>query len=103
MSKVLKKDISVVLSGEGADELFGGYGRVQRSPMDWKKIAFVRQILSPSFANMMGTKAKKHSLISLLNIDSHMMHFFMFTTGCHFKKNGVYLPKKLLKFWRTIK
>lgn len=31
MSRVLKQDITVVLSGEGADELFCGYGRIFRA------------------------------------------------------------------------
>jgi len=35
MSKELKKTITVVLSGEGADELMGGYGRIFRSPFDY--------------------------------------------------------------------
>ena len=34
LSKEMKKKISVVLSGEGADEFFGGYSRVQGSPFD---------------------------------------------------------------------
>lgn len=36
MSKVLKEKITVVLSGEGADELMGGYGRIFRSPFDYE-------------------------------------------------------------------
>lgn len=35
MSKELKKGITVVLSGEGADELMGGYGRIFRAPFDF--------------------------------------------------------------------
>jgi len=76
MSVELKKDITVVLSGEGADELFGGYGRVQRSPLDWKKISFARKILTPSIANLLAKNAKKGSVISLLGLESHMEHFF---------------------------
>jgi len=35
MSTKLKEKITVVLSGEGADELMGGYGRIFRSPLDF--------------------------------------------------------------------
>ncbi len=36
MSAKLKEKITVVLSGEGADELMGGYGRIFRSPFDFE-------------------------------------------------------------------
>ena len=36
MSSKLKEKITVVLSGEGADELMGGYGRIYRAPFDYE-------------------------------------------------------------------
>lgn len=36
MSRKLKENITVVLSGEGADELMGGYGRIFRLPFDFE-------------------------------------------------------------------
>ncbi len=36
MSEELRKSITVVLSGEGADELLGGYGRIFRAPFDYQ-------------------------------------------------------------------
>lgn len=40
MSKELKTLITVVLSGEGADELMGGYGKIYRSPFDYENMDF---------------------------------------------------------------
>src|SRR3989338_1606942 len=77
MSRELKKHVTVVLSGEGADELFGGYGRVQRSPMDFKKISFVqkmapKRLWKPLF-KMMGAADQ---LENWLKVKDHASHFF---------------------------
>lgn len=39
LSRELRKQVTVVLSGEGADELLGGYGRIFRSAFDVQRIA----------------------------------------------------------------
>jgi asparagine synthase (glutamine-hydrolysing) len=77
LSAHMKKDVSVALSGEGADELFGGYGRVQRSPMDWKKVAFARSLLGGRLSNWIADRPGiKDTAFSWLRFESQMEHFF---------------------------
>ena len=38
LTRMLREDVTVVLSGEGADELFAGYGRMFRSPDDLARL-----------------------------------------------------------------
>lgn len=52
MSKELKKYITVVLSGEGADELMGGYGRIFRSAYDYKNHPGIANSFYDYFINL---------------------------------------------------
>ena len=72
--KELKKHTTVVISGEGADELFGGYGRVQKSPMDFKKILFLKKYFSKDVYNKLSSIFGLHG--NLEEIESHQDFFF---------------------------
>jgi len=73
----LKKHTTVVISGEGADELFAGYGRVQGSPMDFKKIDYVRKMF-PTFLHrpLLKILGAGKNIDSWLAVKGSMDHFF---------------------------
>ena len=71
MSKTLKKDITVVLSGEGADELFGGYGRIFRSAYDFERIKSNEYSTNAILRKNLETKYRQ---INFSNIHEHFLH-----------------------------
>lgn len=74
----MKHDVTVALSGDGADELFGGYGRVMRSPLDWKKIGALRKILPADAVERIisGRGPSQTSVLANLDVRSHLEHFY---------------------------
>ena len=62
MSKILKKDITVVLSGEGADEIFSGYGRLFRSPFDYYRLKIIPYFIRKLFFKSLVKKYDKKNL-----------------------------------------
>lgn len=74
MSKELKKKVTVVLSGEGADEIFGGYGRLFRSADDYQKLKSGRDKLSETFLN------KYPETVCLDSELEHFLHLYRYTS-----------------------
>lgn len=73
--KKIKKYTKVVMSGEGADELFGGYGRVQSSGFDFKKIVFIKKYLPKSLQGL-ALKIAGSSNYNWQDYKSQLDHFF---------------------------
>jgi asparagine synthase (glutamine-hydrolysing) len=82
MSQELKKHITVVLSGEGADEIFGGYGRIFRSPYDYERFKELE----------LGDYSDNEKIIFLKNFrekynsntfDSELEHFYSLYSYCN--------------------
>ena len=63
------------MSGEGADELFGGYGRVQSSAFDYKKIKFVRNKLPKISHKFLYYILGGRGDFKWINYNNHKDHF----------------------------
>lgn len=80
MSQELKKHITVVLSGEGADEIFGGYGRIFRAADDYEKLKAYRSG-APTSTALKNALDKKYSDLHRLDELSHFLHLYQYTNS----------------------
>ena len=76
LSKEIRRHVKVALSGDGADELFGGYGRVMRSGFDWKKIEFLRRMSGGAVAGLSSFGRDPMGPLSNLDCTNQLEHFY---------------------------
>lgn len=85
MSKELKKYITVVLSGEGADELFGGYGRIFRSPFDYERVKLMCEdpdVLSGDVKSILTRNLlKKYKKLEFNTIQEHFLFAYNYLSS----------------------
>jgi asparagine synthase (glutamine-hydrolysing) len=79
MSLELKRDITVVLSGEGADEIFGGYGRIFRSADDYSKWQSWNADPTTTSPELAGKLRRKYGAASFSGEVDHFLHLYRYT------------------------
>ena len=92
MSRELQKNAKVVLSGEGADELFGGYGRIFRSALDLKRAQLLRDgggVLSGAARDVLSANIDSKYNGNLA--DDELSHFLGQYDYCSIEERGRWL------------
>ncbi len=87
MAKELKKYVTVVLSGEGADEIFSGYGRLYRSPFDYKRLEIIERLPKKLQNILIRITGLNEKYLGKRKIDHFLMQYSYFPIE---EKNEIY-------------
>lgn len=90
--KNIQKKTKVVLSGEGADEIFGGYGRVQSSAFDYKKKLYISNFFKNKPEDISSFFLDKYSWVSF---DQKQK---IFTNSFY---NSINFDTEIKQFWKN--
>jgi asparagine synthase (glutamine-hydrolysing) len=86
MSRELRKEITVVLSGEGADEIFGGYGRIFRSSYDFLRMSEISNFNTEEKNSFLQNFFKKYKTNKFEDIVEHFLSIYSYTSLPNKKK-----------------
>lgn len=81
LSIELKKKITVVLSGEGADESFAGYGRIFRSAFDYDRLKLLSQLPAELSFEEKQSLQNRYGDTHFANELSHFFHLYRYISA----------------------
>lgn len=105
MSKELKKHITVVLSGEGADEIFAGYGRIFRSADDlanYQRIFKKEGGYTEEEKGFLASFERRYGKIDVTDELSHFLELYAYA-GIDFQKDVLSKNFAVDEYWSSLK
>jgi len=85
----IKKDVTVILSGEGADELFAGYSKLFRSPFDYERLKKLGKKNVDRYKKQYPSLYKKYNGRFFKNELEHFMFLYDY-----FPEKNIFLKKE---------
>jgi asparagine synthase (glutamine-hydrolysing) len=101
VSELARRDIKVVLSGEGGDEVFGGYGWYSRATRRWRSAAvpmWARRLAFGTPARLLPSGFKGQWTLTMASLDPLEWHASMIGTFLRPKKKRLLAPRFFKQF-----
>tara|TARA_B100000795_G_C22787128_1_gene435153 strand:+ start:129 stop:2087 length:1959 start_codon:yes stop_codon:yes gene_type:complete len=104
ISKYSSKEIKVALTGDGADEVFGGYNRYVHGPALWNKLRFIPNIFKKNIFFIL-SKIPSNKLLFFLKLILNLKNKDKSQVNTHLKKiiDGFYFSENMDEFLYSLK